>query len=291
MTTQHSQINRDLKAIDPRIVGKVIRGVLPCIANVKLIMGTVCNVAVWQMMDGFHAVTHSGQYRHEVKKAFRQMYRQLTAWEYDLRHSGYFQVKDIPEEHLKRFHEGLTYQELFEFWQGLGSLAYTSLQPHMEALRHKLYTFGIRNGLNHKDAQLCGTVLMTVTTLQLAVRVFDWCIECVMNDPGFRKSIGRVTDTAMERKVLNAVFLPFNMTRLALQWQKASELLKACNLPLTEEENHNIELSIGSFTDIFLKDDKFYYECYMKAVEDTDEIFASLGQQKKMLREIAEAID
>ena len=251
-------------------------------AVVKLVCG-VANNAAW--LVALEAHDHARQhYRYSqsvkggtVKSLFKKAFIEFKEYERGLKHATVnrmFRLEDMKAETRRKYGD-ITDFEYYEFWKGIGAPAYTKTRPYITSLWNK-YRVSLLSH-NVKDAEHTAWVMTAQAAIDLAGTMYESAIrECI---DGYK----------IPRKFLDTVFRQFSLKRVSTAWRKAMLALtpEIEYIDLDGVEEKNIELGLRQLMEAWMQPD-LLYSSTSDTVEDFDDIFASKGFQKKVLREIAE---
>lgn len=172
--------------MDNRKYMELLEAIRKASALVKIMMGP-CNNAAWTVcLQAHDKAKKLPQYRHEVKRAFRQSLDAWAAYERELLHdqrNRFFCIKDMSEKTRKTY-GNITDREYYDFWTGTGGEMYVRTAPLITALQHKCKRILDSRGIANADA------LAWITTaracLDLAVVIYDMTALVLTKD---RKSV------------------------------------------------------------------------------------------------------
>ena len=244
-------------------------------ALVKIMMGP-CNNAAWTVCLQAHDKAKTlPQYRHGVKRAFKQALDAWAAYERELLHdqrNRFFCIKDMSEKTRKTY-GNITDREYYEFWTGTGGEMYVRTAPLITALQHKCKRILDSRGIANSDA------LAWVTTaracLDLAVVIYDMTALVLTNEHG------------IPARYVREVFGKLSLQNVRDRWKHAEHLLSLDDIPLTDAEIHNVELTLEQIQEAWTSID-LIYELMGDTAESYDEVFRTKGEMKKVLRSISE---
>jgi hypothetical protein len=215
------------------------------------------------------------QYRHEVKRAFRQALDAWAAYERELLHdqrNRFFCLKDMSDKTRKTY-GNVTDREYYEFWTGTGGEMYVRTAPLITALQHKCKRILDSRGIANADA------LAWITTaracLDLAVVIYDMTALVLTNEHG------------IPARYVREVFGKLSLQNVRDRWKHAEHLLSLDEIPLTDAEIHNVELTLEQIQEAWTSLD-LIYELMGDTAESYDEVFRTKGEMKKVLRSISE---
>ena len=253
-------------------------------ATVKLICG-VGNNAAWLVV--LEAYGHAKQHRRfnqnikggkRVSWFFRRVMKLYHEYEHrlvDARKIRFFHIADMDEKTRRKYGEGITDREYYDFWAAIGGPCYSKTHPLVTSLWNKYRLSLMHNDV--VDADKVAWVMTGQAALELAVTMYDMAIdEC---EKGYD----------IPRSLLEYVFGQFSMKEIADEWYRAMMTLAPETEPikLSELDEKNIELGIRQLMEAWLDHDMLYAST-ADTVAEYDEVFRTRGFQKKVLREIAE---
>ena len=252
-------------------------------AVVKLVCGVGNNAAWVVMMEGYdHAKRCKGIRRgvkggHMVGWYFKRAINDFNDYERHLlraQENRMFHLADMSED-VRRKYGDISDDEYYEFWKGVGAVAYGKTKPMVTSLWNK-YRVSL---LSHdvKDAEHVAWVMTTQAALDLAVVLYKKSIEECRNSYGLNESL------------LTSIFGQFNLQTISDDWRRAMLLLEPQieSITLDDTEDKNIQHGLRQLLEAWT-DPELLYSSTSGAVEDYEEIFSTQGFKKKVLREIAE---
>lgn len=244
-------------------------------ALVKLACGTANNAAWLVVLDGVDHAKRCKRYGFRVRQAFNQAIQEWHLYEAGLKYAKFnrmFRLSDMSEE-IRRKYGDITDAEYYNFWASIGGPAYMKTKPLITSLwnKHRLSL----ESHKVKDAEHVAWVLTASVSIKLALDIHSHALqECVnMNIPV---------------RLVHDVFDQFSIARLDKAWCKAMNMLAPDAVyDLDVLESRNIQMGMEQLRDAWL-DPTLLYKSTMQSVEDYEEIFATRGFQKKVMREIAD---
>ena len=244
-------------------------------ALVKIMMGPANNAAWTVCLQAHDKAKALPQYRHEVKRAFRQALDAWAAYERELLHdqrNRFFCLKDMSEKTRKTY-GNITDREYYDFWTGTGGEMYVRTAPLISALQHKCKRILDSRGIANSDA------LAWITTaracLDLAVVIYDMTALVLTNEHG------------IPARYVREVFGKFSLRAVQERWKHAEQLLSLDDIPLTDAEIRNVELTLEQIQEAWTSID-LIYEIMVETAESYGEVFRTKGEMKKVLRSISE---
>lgn len=244
---------------------------------IKLVCG-VANNATWLVMvDAHDSIRKHPNYRHQVKRLYRQAFDAYRENERQLLHANenrMFHIGDLTPETRKKYGD-ITDSQYFEYWQGLGAKAYTEGHKWVTSLDNKY-----RLSLIHHDvqnAERLSKVMTAQACLELSCSMYDAAIKACARD------------WAMPMEVMQHIFQYFSLRKVADIWKRALFLTepKTETYDLDPIEEQNISHGIQQL-EMEWSDPKMLYGSAFTATEDFEEIFRTKGEWKKAMREIGE---
>ena len=244
---------------------------------VKLACGVGNNAAYAVMLTAHDHIKMHPNYRHEVKRLYRQAFTMFRQREGQLLHrttNRFFHVADMTPEVRKKY-GNITDAQYFEFWQGLGALAYREGQPLITSLHNKYRLSLLGHGIALPD--IVAWPMTAQACLELACTLYNAAVRSCAEE--YHLPIGPLRD----------LFAPFSLRPVADVWNKALTLTdpKADTYDLNEGEKRNIQLGLEQLEELWANP-KFLYNSAFTATEDFEDIFRTKGENKKALREIGE---
>ena len=249
----------------------------------KLVCGVGNNAAWLVMMEGYDHARRCKAFRrslkggHSVGWYFKRAINDFNDYERHLlraQENRMFHLADMSED-VRRKYGDISDDEYYEFWKGVGAVAYGKTKPMVTSLWNK-YRVSL---LSHdvKDAEHVAWVMTTQAALDLAVVLYKKSIEECRNSYGLNESI------------LTSIFGQFNLQTIADDWRRAMLLLEPQieSIKLDDTEDKNIQHGLRQLLEAWT-DPELLYSSTSGAVEDYEEIFSTQGFKKKVLREIAE---
>ena len=248
----------------------------------KLVCGVGNNAAWLVMMEGYDharrckAFCRSLKGGHSVGWYFKRAINDFNAYERNLLTTPVnrmFHVADMSDE-VRRKYGDITDAEFYEFWKGVGGVAYAKTKPLITSLVNKYRVSLLQHEV--KDADHVAWVMCAQAALDLAGAMYESAMkEC---DAGMKLS----------RRVLDEVFAQFSLKTVSKDWMRAMCLLSPIDpIKLTDVEERNIDYGLRQLMEAWL-DPELLYSSASGAVDDYSELFASKGFVKKVQREIAE---
>jgi len=255
-------------------------------AVTKLVTGVGNNAAWIVMLEGYDAARRCRSYRRSLKGGhtvgwyFKRAVNLFHEYERNLlkaQTNRMFHLADMNEE-VRRKYGDISDDEYYEFWKGVGGVAYAKTKPMITSLWNK-YRLSLQSH-DIRDSEHIAWVMTAQAALDLAGAMYESAMkEC---ETGYR----------LPRFVLNQVFGQFSLREVSKAWMQALILLTPETEPLKLDpiEERNIDLGLQQLMEAWMEPE-LLYSSTSEAVEDYEEIFATKGFKKKVLREIAEIKD
>ena len=249
----------------------------------KLVCGVGNNAAWVVMMEGYDHARRCKAFRRSVKGGhmvgwyFKKAVRDFNDYERNLlitQTNRMFHVADMTDN-IRRKYGDISDAEYYEFWKGVGGVAYAKTKPLITSLVNKYRVSLVQHGV--KDAEHVAWVMTAQAALDLAEAMYESAMkEC---EKGLE----------LHRKVLDIVFSQFSLKPVSKDWMRALMMLAPETDPikLSNVEERNIDLGLQQLMEAWLSPELLYSSA-SGAVDDYEEIFASKGFVKKVQREIAE---
>jgi hypothetical protein len=252
-------------------------------AVTKLVTGVGNNAAWLVMLEGYDAARRCRGFKRSVKGGhmvgwyFKRAINLFHDYERNLlraQTNRMFHLADM-SENVRRKYANISDDEYYEFWKGVGGVAYAKTKPMITSLWNK-YRLSLVSH-NIKDAEHIAWVMTAQAALDLAGAMYESAMkEC---EASYK----------LPRRVLNHVFSQFSLHEVSKAWMQALLLLAPETEPLklNDVEEKNIDIGLQQLMEAWMEPELLYSSA-SGAVEDYEEIFATKGFKKKVLREIAE---
>ena len=251
-------------------------------AVVKLICGVGNNAAWLVTLEAHdHAKKHyryfqsikGGSVRGEFKRAFNA----FKDYEHGLKHATknrMFCLADMSED-VRRKYSNISDAEYYGFWKGIGGPAYQTTRPMITSLWNKYRISLVKH--NIRDAEHLAWVMVAQAAIDLAGTMYESAMQECM------------TGYKLPRHLLDEVFGQFSLKKVSKAWFHAMMALEPAIEPikLDSTEEKNIDMGLRQFMEAWLEPE-LLYSSTSETVQEYDDIFATKGFQKKVLREIAE---
>ena len=262
---------------------EIVKAVSNAAAIFKLVCGVGNNAAWLVMMDGYDQAKRCKAFRrslrggHMVGWYFKKAVNDFKDYERQLLTTGknrMFHVADMTED-VRRKYGDISDAEYYEFWKGVGGVAYAKTQPHITSLWNKYRVSLIKHDV--KDAEHVAWVMTAQAAIDLSLAMYESAMkECE-------------TGMNLHRQLLDGIFGQFSLKTVSKDWMRAMMLLapETNDFQLDSTEERNIEFGLEQLMEAWL-DPNLLYSSASGAVDDYEEIFATKGFVKKVQREIAE---
>ena len=249
----------------------------------KLVCGVGNNAAWVVMMEGYGHARRCKAFRkslpggHTVGWYFKRAVNDFYQYERHLlttQTNRMFHVDDMSDD-VRRKYGNISNEEYYEFWKGIGVVAYHKTKPLITSLVNKYRLSLLEHGV--KDAEHVAWVMAAQAALDLAGAMYESAMKECENG------------LELHRNVLDEVFNQFSLKTVSKDWMRALMLLAPETDPikLSDVEERNIDLGLQQLMEAWL-DPELLYSSASGAVDDFNEIFATKGFVKKVQREIAE---
>ena len=262
---------------------EIVKAVSNAAAIFKLVCGVGNNAAWLVMMDGYDHAKRCKAFRrslrggHMVGWYFKKAVNDFKDYERQLLTTGknrMFHVADMTED-VRRKYGDISDAQYYEFWKGVGGVAYAKTRPHITSLWNKYRVSLIKHDV--KDAEHVAWVMTAQAAIDLSLAMYESAMkECE-------------TGMNLHRKLLDGIFGQFSLKTISKEWMRAMMLLapETDKYQLDSTEERNIDLGLQQLMEAWL-DPELLYSSASGAVDDYEEIFATKGFVKKVQREIAE---
>ena len=262
---------------------EIVKAVGNAAAIFKLVCGVGNNAAWVVMMEGYDHARRCKAFRkslkggHNVGWYFKRAINDFNTYERNLlttQTNRMFHMADMTGD-VRRKYGDISDAEYYEFWKGVGGVAYAKTKPLITSLWNKYRVSLIQHGV--KDAEHVAWVMTAQAALDLAGAMYESAMkECEVG-------------LELHRRTLDEVFCQFSLKTISKDWMLALMLLAPETDPikLSDVEERNIDLGLQQLMEAWL-DPELLYSSASGAVDDFNEIFATKGFVKKVQREIAE---
>lgn len=242
----------------------------------KSVCGVTNNYAILVMLDAHDKIKSTPIYRHQVKLAFKQAISEMQSYRRLLRMGNprglrFFNINDMLPETRQKYGD-ITSEEYYDYWESIGSLAYTKTKDLMNSLAYKYEKVLVEKGYKyHKEL---AWVMVASVALSIAVGQYEGVIQQCCEE---------LHVTAAE---LDEMLAPFNMNNINLRWKRAWELADPeCSVKMDKDKFRNIELGIEQLSDA-LRDPLLVYDSVIDSTKEYEEIFTSKKKQKEIIKEM-----
>lgn len=246
------------------------------IARVRINCGVANNCAYIVLSNALYEASKHPKYKHQIKKAFRNVEQEWKQYEMSLLNSSYkfFDVNDLDDAQKKVF-GNISNRQLFEFWQGYGASAYKKTINEINSLRHKYRKISQRIGYDNPDTT---SILSTAyTLLDAACQIYDFTLS----------DICKVVK--VDASICDKMLCIFSPKRVKDALRKAMEMLYPgiFDEEITEDEERNIILSHEEIS-IKWTSSSFIFGSLSDACNEYSECFSTKGYAKRAARQAAE---
>ena len=244
--------------------------------ELKMFVGGTINCALFQMHEAMVMLQQCPEYRHAIKKQFKQARAEWDRYERELKHPNpnglrFFCLQDMDPAYRKRYADAATDEQYFELWQGTGFEMYNRCKDHITALTYKFEKYLTRVGATNPKAY--AAAMTADALLQLAVIVFELMAKDIQ------------TSTPYTTPSFIELSQPLNPERIQKAFSRGLDMIALDSLPcLTEEETRNVKLTTEEISHIW-SDPLTYIDIQQVAIEDySDDVFRTKGEAKKLIR-------
>ena len=245
--------------------------------QVKMSAGIANNAAWMVVLEAHDHIRKHPNYKHQVKKMFRQVLEHFHAYERGLLYAEQnrmFRVADMGEQ-TRKIYGDITDREYYDFWTATGANVYTDTRLLVTSLQNKFRLVYEKHKFKHPDTLAWAYV--GGACLTLAVQILRLTIDAVHDE------------YKIPSRACNDVFGQFRIDRIAKTWNEASRLLepRAHEIVLEDIEQKNINQGLQQIFDAW-GDTSMHLEVTASTIADYDEVFRTKGEQKKARRGIIE---
>lgn len=245
-----------------------------------MLIGGTNNAPYIVMGNAMDMVKGHPEYRRKFSKvrgAFQHALKEWKKYENRLKYARefrFFHVADMPADVKKKYGD-ITDEEYYDFWCGLGGVAWELSKNELNSLRYKYKKSLDQHGVEYSD--IIAEVFLAQACLCTAVTFYEEQVKYVAEKSGLL--------VAAVKYVMGA----FSLKPVADAWAKATLLLNsaAFEYELEEMEEKNIDLGLNQLAEKWSSMD-FAFNSLSGATEDYQEVFRTKGEWKKSLREIME---
>lgn len=245
--------------------------------QVKMSAGVANNAAWMVVLEAHDRVRNHPNYKHQVKKAFRQVLEQFHAYERGLLYAEQnrmFRVADMGEQ-TRKIYGNISDREYYDFWTATGANVYTDTRLLVTSLQNKFRLVYDKHKFKHADT--LGWAYVAGACLTMSVQILKVTIQAVLDE--FK----------IPSRACKVVFGQFDITHIAKTWNEATRLLepRAHEIVLEDIESKNINQGLQQIFDAW-GDPSTHLEVTAATIADYDEVFRTKGEQKKARRGIIE---
>ena len=249
-------------------------------AAIKVVTGITNNAAYAACLEAIDHVRMHRNYRHTVKRAFKDALDEFKAYEHRLIYSEQnrlFRLNDLTPEYRKRYGD-ITDREYYEFWCATGASAYQQKHPWVMNLWNKFRLSLIAHKIPNED--IVAWPMAADACLLLAVAVHENWIKVGTAEYG-------IPDILMKE-----VFGQLSLEEVEKKWAKALSMFEPLTdgYELTSLEQKNIQMGLDQLQEEWTSMATIRGGLN-EAIEAYDEVFRTRGEQKKALRQVAEMLD
>lgn len=245
-------------------------------AAIKVVAGIVNNAAYSACLEAIDHVRTHKNYRHQVKRAFKDALDEFKAYEHRLiyaEQNRLFKLDDLSPEYRKRYGD-ITDREYYEFWCATGASAYTQRHQWVVNLWNKFRLSLIGHKVPCED--IVAWPMAADACLLLAVAVHENWTRVGVEDYGIPEIL------------MKEIFGQLSLGTVEKKWAKALTMLEPLTdgYELTGTEQKNIQMGVDQLQDEWTSLATIRGGLN-EAIESYDEVFRTKGEQKKALRQVA----
>jgi hypothetical protein len=248
--------------------------------QVKMSAGIANNAAWMVVLEAHDHIRKHPNYKHQVKKMFRQVLEQFHAYERGLiyaEQNRMFRVADM-EEQTRKIYGNITDREYYDFWTATGANVYTDTRLLVTSLQNKFRLVYEKHKFKHP-----GTLAWAYVggaCLTLAVQILKLTIDAVHDE------------YKIPSRACNEVFGQFRLDHIAKTWNEASRLLepRAHEIALEDIEQKNINQGLQQILEQW-GDPVAQVSSVVLNIQEYEEVFRTKGEMKKALRSLRETRD
>lgn len=271
---KHSHINVTVKELETKVA--------TASGFIKTMTG-IANNAAWQCcLDALDRLRLHPSYasRQNVRYAFITAMEEFRRYERNLLYAEknrLFHVADLHESTRKKY-GNISDKEYYEYWCATGATAYTQKKEWIANLVNKYLISFTQHGIPH--AEIIAWGITAEAMLTLAVCLYRNNLQVSADQYGIPLTL------------LQDIFQGLNMERVRKRWSEAMQAIEPATkgYELSDGEQRNIQMGLDQlqehYTSIATMTDAM-----QETTEAYDDIFRTKGEQKKMLRMIAEIRD
>lgn len=244
---------------------------------VKMVCGAANHMARLVMLDAHDLASKHPNYKHKVKKTYKQALEEFENIDKRLRNAGdagFFNLKNLPPEVRKKY-GNITNSDYFEYWQSLGTESFVYNRNLIGDLKNAYKTSLNNNNIEYADT--ISYVMAANAMLHLAVKVYNEAIDCEM-----RNGCKGVT-----KETLNRIFECFCPKKVLNLWDNAMRMCfpEAFKVKPSEEDNEKIKAFLLLLEDSVTKP-QLLYLYVERSINSYEEIFRTKTEKKEVLKQI-----
>lgn len=242
---------------------------------IKFICGVANNAAWLVALEALDHARRCRDYRGNVKHRFNQSVAAYHDYERNLIHNKnnrMFCVADMTPDIRKKY-GNITDREYYDFWTATGAQAYTKTKPMITSLWNK-YRLSLQSH-NVKESEHLAWVMTATAALELAVNLYKRAIKDI------------VESYKLPRHLVEYVFSQFSLEPVRKRWNDAMlSLSPHVDYTISGMEERNIVHGLEQLQEAWTNT-SVLYDSASETVAEYDEVFRTPGEQKKVMREIA----
>ena len=242
---------------------------------VKFICGVANNAAWLVALEALDHARRCRDYRGNVKYRFKQSVAAYHDYERNLIHNKnnrMFCVADMTPDIRKKY-GNITDREYYDFWTATGAQAYAKTKPMITSLWNK-YRLSLQSH-NVKESEHLAWVMTATAALELAVNLYKRAIKDI------------VESYKLPRHLVEYVFSQFSLEPVKKRWNDAMlSLSPHVDYTISGMEERNIVHGLEQLQEAWT-DTSVLYDSASETVAEYEEVFRTPGEQKKVMREIA----
>lgn len=260
---------------------KEVEHAVYCVSGVvKVVTGVGNSAAHLVMLHAHDQIKNHPNYRHNVKKAYKDAVNEMRIYRRNLLHSevGFFRLANLPEKERARYAKDATDADFFDYWQNPGAMAYERTKPFITSLWNKFRLSLVNHNVPHPD------ILAWGMTADVALRMADDMYQIVLDDC--------VAGYHLPEKMLHYFFDVFSVRNVWQKWRKALLLTDTAisgEYKLDPVEEANIEMGISDLRTRWLNFETILGST-IENINDYGEIFSTKGNQKRSARGMTEVL-
>lgn len=251
--------------------------IVGCASMVKLYCGVANNAAWMVALEAFDHVKKHRNYRFNVKRLYRRCFDEFRQYEHRLLHAQenrLFHVADMDEKTRKRY-GNISDREYYDFWVSIGDICYQRTHPLVTSLWNKY-----RLSLLHHAVPEAAVLAWSMTAHACLMIASDVC-ECVTE--------AAISGTWLTKSEAWRVFGQLSLSRVAQAWNVALQATDPSvdEYKLESTEFKNIVMGLNQLRESWLSAEMLY-GCTRASAEEYGEVFRTMGEQRKAMRELME---